>query len=128
MILVGLLNVIAGLGIAGWEDRWPDAWWRWRVFAGADPGVPVAHLVLPLACLLIASLACRQQMWSFLFVGLAGFSVSVQMLGHLYFSEVQAWPRVLILLGLLSLAVALYFELHRTRGNTLDDVVSRSRL
>jgi hypothetical protein len=128
VIFVGLLNVLLGLGIAGWEDRWPEGWWRWGVFAEAEPAVPLAHLLLPLACLVIASLACRYQMFSFLFAGLAGFAASVHLLGYLYFGRVQAWPRLLILFGALSLAAALYYELRRTRGNTLDDVVSRSRL
>ncbi len=125
---IGLLNILMGLGMAGWEGRWPEHWWRLRVFAGEEVAVPLAHLLLPLVCLVMAALACRYQMFSFLFAGLTGFAVSVHLLGYLYFGNVQAWPGLLILFGSLSLAAALYNELRQTRGNTLDDVVLRTRL
>jgi serine/threonine protein kinase/class 3 adenylate cyclase len=128
VIFVGLLNVLAGLALAGLDERWPQGWWGWRVFEGVSEPVPMAHLLMPLVSLSMAMLACRYQMFSFLLVGLAGFAGSVHLLGLQYFTEVQAWPRLMILLGACGLGGALVVELRRTRGNTLDDVVTRSRL
>jgi serine/threonine protein kinase len=128
VIFVGLLNVLVGMVLAGMEGRWPESWWSWRVFQGVLEPVPVVHLLMPLVSLFIAMLACRYQMFSFLLVGLAGFAGSVHFLGFQYFAEVQAWPRLMIFVGACALAGALLVELRRTRGNTLDDVVARSRL
>ena len=78
--------------------------------------------------MLITLLACRYQMFAFLMVGLAGVAFSVHVLGHLYFAKVPTWPKVLMALGAICFFAALYRELRRTRGNTIDDVVSQSRL
>ena len=65
---------------------------------------------------------------AFLVVGLAGLAFSIHGLGHLYFQEVSTWPKVLMALGAAIFFVALYRELRRTHGNTIDDVVSQTRL
>jgi hypothetical protein len=78
--------------------------------------------VLPLAALLITLLACRFQMFAFLMVGLAGMAFSIHVLGHLYFQDVATWPKLLMTLGSVCFFAALYRELRRTRGNTIDDV------
>jgi hypothetical protein len=125
VIFVGLLNVLIGLGLAGWEHTWPDRWPTLSLFGQA---VPSPHVALPLAALLITLLACRYQMFAFLMVGLAGVAFSVHVLGHLYFAQVPAWPKALMALGAICFFAALYRELRRTRGNTIDDVVGQSRL
>jgi len=76
----------------------------------------------------ITLLACRYQMLAFLMVGLAGLAFSIHVLGHLYFQDLPTWPKVLMLLGAACFFAALYRELRRTRGNTIDDVVGQSRL
>ena len=125
VIFAGLVNVLIGLGLAGWEHTWPDGWPALSLFGQA---VPSPHVALPLAALLITLLACRYQMFAFLMVGLAGVAFSVHVLGHLYFSQVPAWPKALMALGAICFFAALYRELRRTRGNTIDDVVGQSRL
>jgi len=80
------------------------------------------------ASLLVTVLACRYQLFAFLLVGLAGFAGSIHALGYLYFGESPAWPRVMMLAGAVCFFGALLFELRRTRGNTIDDVVNEKRL
>jgi serine/threonine protein kinase/class 3 adenylate cyclase len=125
LITTGLVTVLAGLWHAGQPEIWPDGWWKVALFGAA---VPVAHLVLPLVSLAMALLACRFQMLSFLLVGLAGFAGSMQMLGLTYFGANAGWPRFMMVLGAVGLMVALIVELYRTRGNPLDDLISRNRM
>jgi hypothetical protein len=125
VIFLGLIAIVAGFGSAGWKGTWPDTWWKVLVF-GKE--VPFPHFVLPAAALTITLLACRYQMFAFLMVGLAGLAFSIHGLGYLYFDEVPAWPKVLMSCGAVCFFVALFRELRRTRGNTIDDVVSQTRL
>jgi serine/threonine protein kinase/class 3 adenylate cyclase len=125
VILVGLTNVLLGLWLAGEPERWPEAWWRPTIFGAAVPG---AHLVLPAVSLGIALLSCRYQMLSFLVTGLAGFAVSMHAMGYDYFAGSVTWPCLVMIVGAACLAVALAVDLRRTRGDALDDVISRSRL
>ena len=85
-------------------------------------------MALPVAALAITLLACRYQMFAFLLVGLGGLAFAIHGLGHLYFEKVQAWPKALMTFGAICFFAALYRELHRTRGNTIDDVVAQSRM
>jgi hypothetical protein len=119
VIFAGLTNVLVGFALAGWKQTWPSDWPDITVF-GKD--LPLPHLALPLAALLITLLACRYQMFAFLMVGLAGLAFSIHVLGYQYFENVAAWPKVLMSLGTICFFVALYRELKRTRGNTIDDV------
>jgi hypothetical protein len=119
VIFAGLANVLVGLGAAGWQDTWPKDWPDLTIFGKA---VHLPHVALPLAALLITLLACRFQMFAFLMVGLTGLAFSIHVLGHLYFADVAAWPKVLMSLGTVCFFGALYRELRRTRGNTIDDV------
>jgi hypothetical protein len=125
VIVAGLLAVLAGLALAGWQDTWPADWTKLRLFSKQ---VPVPHIAMPLAALVITLLACRYEMLSFLIVGLAGFAFSIHMLGHLYFQDAPTWAKVLMVSGAVAFFFALYRELRRTRGNTIDDLVSQSRL
>jgi serine/threonine protein kinase/class 3 adenylate cyclase len=125
LIVTGLVTVLAGLWHAGQPEVWAEGWWRVTIFGAA---VPLAHLVLPLVSLTMALLACRFQMLSFLLVGLAGFAVSMQMLGHTYFGATAGWPKFMMIVGAVGLVVALVVELYRTRGNALDDLISRNRM
>lgn len=125
VIFAGLVNLLAGLGFAGTEETWPQTWWRPEFFGRA---VPAPHVALPAASLLVTVLACRYQLFAFLLVGLAGFAGSIHTLGYLYFGESPAWPRVMMLAGAVCFFGALLFELRRTRGNTIDDVVNEKRL
>jgi serine/threonine protein kinase/class 3 adenylate cyclase len=125
VIFAGLVTVLLGLGVAGWEGTWPSGWWTVQVFGKA---LPIPHLVLPVGALMITLAACRYQMLAFLIVGLAGLAFSIHVLGHLYFQDLATWPKVLMCLGAICFFVALYRELRRTRGNSIDDVVSQSRL
>jgi serine/threonine protein kinase/class 3 adenylate cyclase len=124
LVVAGLVTVLTGLWQAGQPEIWPEDWWRPIMFGAA---VPVAHLVLPVVSLGMALLACRFQMISFLLVGLAGFAASMHMLGHNYFHVTAGWPRFMMILGGAGLGVALVVELYRTRGNALDDLISRNR-
>jgi len=81
-----------------------------------------------MASLVMALLACRYQMLAFLLMGLAGFAGSIHLLGHFYFDQVPAWPKLLMAAGTVCFFAALFLELRRTRGNTVDDVVSQARL
>jgi hypothetical protein len=119
IIFLGLTNVLVGFGRAGWDQVWPKDWPNLAVF-GKE--LPLPHIVLPLAALLITLLACRFQMFAFLMVGLAGMAFSIHVLGHLYFQEVASWPKLLMISGAACFFLALYRELSRTRGNTIDDV------
>jgi serine/threonine protein kinase/class 3 adenylate cyclase len=125
VIFAGLVTVLVGFGVAGWEDTWPKAWLHLTVLGKS---VPFPHVVLPVAALVITLAACRYQMLAFLMVGLAGLAFSIHVLGHLYFKELPTWPKLLMVLGAACFFTALYRELRRTRGNTIDDVVSQSRL
>jgi len=125
VILAGLVCVLSGLGLAGWGGTWPAEWWTVQLFGKA---LPIPHIVLPVAALSITLAACRYQMLAFLVVGLAGLAFSIHVLGHLYFQDLATWPKVLMSLGAICFFLALYRELRRTRGNTIDDVVSQSRL
>jgi hypothetical protein len=84
--------------------------------------------VLPVVSLGIALLSCRYQMLSFLVMGLAGFAVSMHVMGYDYFASSVTWPCLVMVVGAACLAVALAVDLRRTRGDALDDVISRSRL
>jgi serine/threonine protein kinase/class 3 adenylate cyclase len=119
VIFAGLTNVLVGFALAGWRQTWPSDWPDITVF-GKELSVP--HLVLPLAALLITLLACRYQMFAFLMIGLAGLAFSIHVLGYQYFENVATWPKLLMSLGTICFFVALYRELKRTRGNTIDDV------
>ena len=123
--VAGLGFVLAGLAAAGWNETWPRDWWSPRVFG--QP-VPVPHLVLPGASLLIALLACRYQWLAFLLVGLAGFAGSVHLLGQAYFSDISAWPKTIMMSGVICFFGALYLEIRHSRGNAMDDVVRQNRL
>jgi hypothetical protein len=125
VVFAGLTNVLVGFGLAGWEKTWPADWPNLAIF-GQEVSLP--HVALPLAALLITLLACRYQMFAFLLVGLAGLAFSIHVLGHLYFQDVATWPKVLMSLGTVCFFGALYRELRRTRGNTIDDVVAQTRL
>jgi hypothetical protein len=125
VVVAGLVAVLAGLLLAGLENTWPQNWWRLEVF---QQQVPFPHFALPWVAVAITLLACRFQMFAFLLVGLNGLSVSIYLLGQLYFSEISTWPKLLMSLGTCCLFIALYRELRRTRGDTIDDVVRQSRL
>ena len=125
LIMVGLVELLGGLGLAGGEHSWPPGWWAPLVFQNA---VPAAHLALPLAALGITLLACRFQMFAFLLVGLVGFAGSIHLLGYLYFEDSYGWPRMLMMAGTGCFFGALFLELRRTRGNSIDDVVGQARL
>jgi hypothetical protein len=125
VIFAGLVAILVGFGAAGWDNTWPKAWLHLTVFGKS---VPIPHVVLPWAALAITLAACRYQMLAFLMVGLAGMAFSIHVLGHLYFKELSTWPKLLMILGAACFFTALYRELRRTRGNTIDDVVSQSRL
>jgi hypothetical protein len=125
VVFIGLISLLTGLATAGWRDIWPETWWRPSFF---DTPVPAAHLALPLVSLGITLLACRFQMFTFLMVGLAGFALSIHLLGSLYFEHNNGWPKLLIALGTICFFAALFLELRRTRGNAVDDVISQTRL
>jgi serine/threonine protein kinase/class 3 adenylate cyclase len=125
VLLAGLVCLLAGLGLAGWAGTWPPTWPTVPVFGQA---VALPHVVLPIAALGVTLLACRYQILAFLIVGLAGVAFSVHVLGHLYFQTVSAWPKGMMILGAICFFTALYHELRRTRGNTIDDVVNQARL
>jgi serine/threonine protein kinase/class 3 adenylate cyclase len=125
LVTTGLVAILVGLWQAGQPERWVEGWWRPEVFGVAVPGV---HLVLPLVSLGIALLACRFQMITFLLVGLTGFAGSIHMLGHNYFGDTAGWPQLLMIAGTAGFGAALSVELYRTRGNALEDLVSRNRL
>jgi serine/threonine protein kinase/class 3 adenylate cyclase len=125
LVVVGLVTVLTGLWMAGEPGTYVAEWWHPVLFG---VGLSLAHLALPIVSIGMALLACRFQMMSFLLVGLAGFAASIHMLGHIHFADSSAWPRLMIILGALCLACALAVELHRTRGNALDDLISRNRL
>jgi hypothetical protein len=125
VIFSGLVSLVVGFGVAGWDSNWPADWLHVTVFGKP---VPFPHVVLPVAALLITLAACRYQLFAFLLVGLAGLAFSIHVLGHLYFQELATWPKVLMILGAVCALSALYRELRRTRGNTIDDVVGQSRL
>jgi len=125
LILAGLVTVLTGFGLAGWKGTWPADWWRFQVLGKS---VPLPHLLLPLAAFGITLAACRYQMIAFLLVGLAGMAFSIHVLGLLYFEHAPAWPKLLMTIGAFCFFSALYRELRRTRGNSLDDVVSQARL
>jgi hypothetical protein len=125
VIFAGLVAILVGFGAAGWEGTWPEKWLHLAIFG---KNVPFPHVVLPVAALAITLAACRFQMLAFLVVGLAGLAFSIHVLGYMYFEHLSVWPRVLMILGTVCLFTALYRELRRTRGNTIDDVVSQSRL
>jgi hypothetical protein len=125
VVMAGLVSLLLGLILAGNDDAWPRNWWRLEVF---QQQLPFPHFALPWVAIAITLLACRFQMFAFLLVGLAGLSVSIHLLGQLYFSDISTWPKVLMSLGTACFFIALYRELRRTRGDTIDDVVNRSRL
>jgi hypothetical protein len=125
VIFAGLVAVLAGFGAAGWEGTWPEKWLHLTVFG---KNVPFPHVVLPVAALVITLAACRFQMLAFLVVGLVGLAFSIHVLGYSYFEHLPVWPRCLMILGTVCFFTALYCELRRTRGNTIDDVVSQARL
>jgi hypothetical protein len=125
VVMSGLVSLLLGLILAGNDDAWPQNWWRLEVFGQQ---LPFPHFVLPGVAIAITLFACRLQMFAFLLVGLVGLSVSIHLLGQLYFSNISTWPKVLMGLGTTCFFIALYRELRRTRGDTIDDVVRRSRL
>jgi serine/threonine protein kinase/class 3 adenylate cyclase len=125
VIFVGLVTFLAGLGLAALDNRWPEGWWTILILGKP---VPFPHAIFPWAALAVTLLACRYQMFSFLLVGLAGIGCSVHGLGHLYFEKLTAWPRALMVVGAACFFLALFFELRRTKGNTIDDVVNQARL
>ena len=125
VVLIGLVNVLAGLGLAGWEENWPQNWWRPSIF---HTPVPAAHLAMPALSLVMALLASRVQMLSFLLVGLAGFATSIHLLGWKYFERTTAWPKCMIVVGAVCFFAALFLELRRTRGHAVDDLVGQKRL
>jgi hypothetical protein len=125
VVFVGLVGVLVGLTAAGAPEVWPSDWWK---FAVLGKQVPVTHVALPFAAILITLLACKYQMMAFLLVGLTGLAFSVHMLGHVYFDEIPAWPKLMMSLGGICFFVALYRELRRNRGNTIDDFVDQVRL
>ncbi len=125
LVVAGLSSVLAGLGLAGMSDYWPDTWWSPKLFGQA---VPVVHLALPLVSLATALLACRFQMFTFLGLGLGGFAVSVHLLGELYFKAVSGWPKWIMILGAIGFIGALWMELKRTRGNAVGDAITQQRL
>ena len=125
VVFAGLVATLTGLTLAGWEGTWPETWWSPPVLGKP---VPVAHLGLPLASLIITLLACRYQMLAFLLVGLTGLAGSVHVLGYLYFKNIAGWPKAMMLVGTVCFFAALYLELRRTRGNTIDDMVTEKRL
>jgi len=125
VIVIGLGNVLTGLAGSAYEHSWPNDWWHMIVFGKPVPG---SHVLLPVVSLAIALLACRYQMFAFLLLGLIGFAGSIHLLGYLYFENIPAWPKMLMLLGTIGFFGALFLELRRTRGNAIDDVVSQARL
>ena len=125
LLWVGLLTVLAGLALAGLAPTWPASWWSPRLFGQA---VPIVHLLLPLASLAIALLACRFQRSTFLGLGLAGFALSIHFLGKTYFTPIVGWPRWIMIVGALGFFAALGMELKRTRGNAVGDDYSQQRL
>jgi hypothetical protein len=125
LIWFGLVNVLAGLALAGQPDLWPPNWWSPLVL-GQQVAVP--HLVMPLVAVGIALLACRVQMFTFLGLGLAGLAVSIHMLGEFYFHAIAGWPKWIMAVGAACLVLALFKELRRTRGRAVDDEVSQNRL
>lgn len=125
VILSGLVTALAGLSLAGWEDTWPQTWWKPEVFGSQ---VPAPLLIVPVLSLLITLLACRFQLFTFLLVGLLGFAGSIHGLGYLYFEANSAWPKSMIFAGTICFFAALGLELRRTHGNTIDDLVTQQRL
>jgi hypothetical protein len=123
IILFGLGNVLAGLVAAG--EHWPPNWLHHLVF---EKLVPTPHLALPVVSLGITLLACRFQLFPFLLVGLVGFAGSIHLLGYQYFEMISGWPKLLMIVGTVGFFSALFLELRRTRGNTIDDFVGQSRL
>jgi serine/threonine protein kinase/class 3 adenylate cyclase len=124
LVMTGLVTILTGLWHAGAPGIWPDNWWQPVLFGAA---VPVVHLILPLVSMGMALLACRFQMLSMLLVGLAGFAGSTHMLGYTYLDANTGFPQFMMVLGAVGLGVALAVELYRTRGNALDDLISRNR-
>ena len=124
VISLGLVGSLAGFARSGWKETWPGDWWAPSLFGSS---VPMSHLLLPVLALGITLLACRYQMFSFLLVGLAGFAASIHLLGYLYFETAASWPKFMMVVGAICFFAALLLELRRTRGNTIDDVVSQSR-
>jgi hypothetical protein len=125
VIFCGLATVLVGFALAGWRHTWPEEWWQIALFGKA---VPFPLVALPAAALLISLLACRFQMFVFLLVGLIGLAFSIHLLGDVYFRDVSAWPKGLMMVGAGCFFLALYKELRRTRGNTIDDAVTQVRL
>jgi hypothetical protein len=125
LVVAGLVATLTGFGLGGWEGTWPQNWPGLTVLGAT---VPYPHIALPLSALAITLLACHYQLLAFLMVGLAGLAFSIHVLGHLYFKDIPAWPKALMAAGAALFFVALYRELRRTRGNTIDDVVGQSRL
>jgi len=104
VIFAGLVTVLLGFGVAGWENIWPADWLHFMVFGKR---VPFPHIALPVAALVITLSACRYQMIAFLMVGLAGMAFSIHVLGLLYFQNLPTWPKVLMSLGAICFLTAL---------------------
>ena len=121
VIVAGLVTILLGLYWAGL--RWP--WWSLH---RGDEVIPLPHLLLPAASIVMAVVSARVQMREFVLIGLVGLAASLYLLGKRYFYDTQAWPAGIIVAGFVCFAVSLAIELRRTRGNATDDVVTRTRL
>jgi len=119
----GILVVLASLYRTGLS--YPDGWPSCPIF-GAD--VPLPHVTMPIASLVIVALAARVQLLSFLMLGLFGLASSIYLLAFGYFTQSRAWPTAVIVGGALCFIVSLAVELRRSHGHALDDLPNRRRL
>lgn len=118
LVLAGLGNLLAGLALAGLKETWPASWPAATILGQA---LPWPHLWLLPVSLVIALLACRFQMFSFLGMGLAGIAGGVHLLGELYFQETAAWPRWIMLAGVAAVVGGMVAELRGRRGGEMTN-------
>ena len=123
LILAGGVMLWLGLYQAGCD--WPDDWPFVSIF---ERRVAPTRLLMPLAGLALAMVACNRQMLLLMILGLGEIGVSIYLLGYEHFDDVQQWPAMLLVIGSGCYLLALCRELRNTRGHATDDVILRTRL
>jgi serine/threonine protein kinase len=76
--------------------NWPEEWFSVELFGES---VPLPAMSLPFASLAVIVAGCWRQLMSLMSLGLAELAASLFFLAGFYFTDSQAWPATILIIG-----------------------------
>lgn len=101
---------------------------EWPLVEFFGAELPIPSVALPFASLGIVMAGCWRQLTLLMILGLLGLAAALFFLAGYYFIDSQAWPASILAVGTLWFIIALAIERKLSKGDIVDDFSSSTRL